>query len=237
MMSPADPWFYPAISAVAIAVFALIFWAAWRIVRDAGRAGVAVIRASGEVATQVAEGLARVMRDTFNLQPRVTIAGETRIDGPQVARELVVVKQSLERGHEWSSQRLWSTKKIAMSARFTVSVGFDLTQPIVIEVGGDGRTARVTLPEPRILAVQIDALNPAREEGGWWNRITPEDRSVVQQEMQRLVEQDASEGGLLDQADAELRRVLEAEMQRHGGKIEFQVLPQITAASSAPTSS
>ena len=77
MMSPADPWFYPAIAAVAIAVFALSFWAAWRIVRDAGRAGVAVIRVSGEVATQVAEGLARVMRDTFNLQPRVTIAGET----------------------------------------------------------------------------------------------------------------------------------------------------------------
>lgn len=236
MISPAAPWFYPALGLVALVVAGLGLWAIWRIVHDAGRAGVAVVKASGEAATRVAEGLARVMRDTFNLQPRVTIAGETKIEGPQVARELVVVKQSLERSHEWSSQRLWSTKRLAMSARFTVSVGFDLAQPIDIEVGREGRTARVTVPQPKILAVQIDALNPAREEDGWWNRITPADRALVQQEMQRLVEQDAREGGLLAQAEAELRRVLTGEMQRHGGEIEFQFLPELPAASPIPTS-
>ncbi len=233
MISPADPWFYPAVAAVAVAVVGLGLWAVWRIVHDAGRAGVAVVKASGDAATQVAEGLARVMRDTFNLQPRVTVAGKTKIEGPQVARELVVVKQTLERSHEWSSQRFWSTKKLAMSARFTVSVGFDLNQPIDIDVERDGRAAHVSLPPPKILAVQMDALNPAREEGGWWNRITPADRALVQQEMQQLVELDARESGLLAQAETELRRVLSSEMQRHGGKIDFQVLPQLPAANTS----
>lgn len=37
-----------------------------------------------------------------------------------------------------------------------------------------------------------------------------------------MVELDARESGLLEMADAELRRVLSAEMQRQGGEIEFQ---------------
>ncbi|MBN8247562.1 MAG: DUF4230 domain-containing protein [Verrucomicrobia bacterium] len=222
MPSPNDPWFFPAMVAVVVVVLGLVFWAVWRIVREAGQAGVAVVRASGDAATQVAEGLARVLRDTFNLQPRVTVAGETRIEAPRSTRELVLVKQSLERRHAWANQRLWSTKRMDVSAQFTVSVGFDLSQPLDIEVDRTGRRARVTLPRPRILSVHLDTIHPARENDGWWNRITPQDRAMVHQELQQMVEQDARESGLLEMADAELRRVLSAEMQRQGGEIEFQ---------------
>ena len=234
MTSPSDPWFLPAVTAAAVVVAGLGLWALWRIIRDAGRAGVAVATASGEAATRVAEGLARVLRDSFNLHPRITIAGKTSIEGPRVARELVLVKQSMERCHEWSSQRLWSTKRMTLSARFTVSVGFDLTRPIDIDVGSDGHRARVTLPQPKILAVQIDAMNPALESDGWWNRITPGDRALVQQEMQQRVEQDARDGGLLALADTEFRRVLAGEMQRQGGEIEFRVLPDALASEVTP---
>lgn len=228
-LSPADPWFYPAVGLAAAAVVSLGLWAIARIVRDAGRAGVAVVHATGDAATKVAEGLARVLRDTFNLQPRVTIAGQTKIEGPQTARELVLLKQTLERSHEWSNQRLWSTKRLLMSARFTVSVGYDLTHPIAIDVARDGSKAKVSLPPARILAVQLDALNPAEEESGWWNRITPTDRAAVQQEMQRLVETDARESGLLAQAEEEFRRVLATEMGKLGGNLEFTPLPRLPA--------
>lgn len=230
MISPADPWFYPAVIAAVVGVAGLALWAVVRILRETGRAGVAVVRASGEAATRVAEGLSRVLRETFNLQPRVTIAGESAIEGPQIARELVLVKQTLERSHAWTSQRLWSTKRIAMNARFTVSVGYDLTRPIDIDVGRDGRRARVSLPSASILSVQMDSMSPSREEEGWWNRITPADRALVHQEMQGLVEQDARDSGLLALADEELKRVLSSEMQRQGGELEFQVLPKLPPA-------
>lgn len=222
MPAPSDPWFFPAIAATVTLVLGLIFWAVWRIVNEAGRAGVAVVRASGDAATQVAEGLAKVLRDTFNLQPRVTVAGETRIEAPRSTRELVLVKQSLERRHAWTNQRLWSTKRMDVSAQFTVSVGFDLSQPLDIEVDRNGRRARVTVPRPRILSVHLDTIHPARENDGLWNRITPQDRALVHQELQRMVEQDARESGLLEMADAELRSVLSKEMRRQGGEIEFR---------------
>lgn len=233
LLSPADPWFYPAAGLAALVVAGLGVWAIGRIVRDAGRAGVAVVHATGDAATRVAEGLARVLRDSFNLQPRVTIAGQTKIEGPQTARELVLLKQTLERSHEWSNQRFWSTKRLAMSARFTVSVGYDLTQPIAIDVARDGSSAKVSLPAARILAVQLDSLSPAEEESGWWNRVTPADRASVQQEMQRLVEADARESGLLAQADAEFRRVLAAEMGQLGGTLEFAPPPQLPPSTSS----
>lgn len=225
MGSFSDSWFLPTVAAVVALGLGLGFWAVWRLIREAGRAGVAVVRASGDAATQVAEGLARVLRDTFNLQPRVTVAGETRIEAPRSTRELVLVKQSLERCHEWTHHRLWSTKHLEVSARFTVSVGFDLTQPLDIEVDRTGRRARVTLPHPRILSVHLDTIHPARENDGWWNRITPEDRAAAHRELQRMVERDAEQSGLLEMAEAELRRVLSAEMQRQGGEIEFHTPP------------
>lgn len=232
MVSTSDSWFLPALAAAAALTLGLGLWAVWRILREARQTGVAIIRASGDTATQVAEGLARVLRDTFNLQPRVTVAGKTWIEAPRSTRELVLVKQSLERRHAWIHQRFWSTKQVDVSARFTVSVGFDLTQPLDIDVDGAGRRARVTLPQPRVLSVHLDTIHPARESDGWWNRITPEDRAAAQQELQRLVEQDARQSGLLEMADAELRRVLSAEMQRQGGEIEFHTpaLPPTDAA-------
>ncbi|MCW5556494.1 MAG: DUF4230 domain-containing protein [Verrucomicrobiae bacterium] len=227
MVSPSDPWFLPALVVAALLVLGLGFWAVWRIIHEAGRAGVAVVKASGDAATQVAEGLARVLRDTFNLQPRVRVGGETRIEPPQSTRELVLVKQSLERCHDWTHQRLWSTKRMEVSARFTVSVGFDLSQPLDIEVDRTGRRARVTLPHPRILSVHLDTIHPARENGGLWNRITPEDRAAAHQELQRVVEEDARQSGLLEMAEAELRRVLSEEMWRQGGEIEFHAPPAL----------
>ena len=223
----------PAMLTVLLAAVGLGLWAVWRIVNEAGRAGAAVAKASGDAAGAVAEGLARVLRDSFNLQPHVTVAGETRIEAPRSARELVLIKQTMERRHRWTHQRLWSTKRLDVGALFTVSVGFDLGQAIDIEVNRGGRQARATLPRPRILSVHLDTLHPARELDGWWNRITPEDRAQVHAHLQRLVEDDARAAGLLEMAEQELRNVLSAEMHRQGGQIEFRSIAD--PASGSPT--
>lgn len=225
-------WFWPSLALGGLGLAALAVWAVLRLVREVGRAGTAMTHAAGDSAVRVAESLALAFRSHLNLDPRVRVDGVTLEEGQVPARELVMAKQVLTRTHQWTHTRLWSTKKVALTATFRISAGFDFTQPIEIRVERDGEVADVEWPAPRILSVQIEALQPADEEAGWWNRITPEDRAAVQTEMQQFVERDAAESGLLARAEAELRQLLQEQTRPAGShlRVHFAERPALPAA-------
>lgn len=54
-------------------------------------------------------------------------------------------------------------------------VGFDLNEKFTITV--DGNTARVALPEPKLLSIESEADITYRDEDGLWNWVSPEDRT------------------------------------------------------------
>jgi hypothetical protein len=146
-----------------------------------------------------------------------------------------MVRQVLTRTHGWSNTQLWSTKKVTLTATFSVRAGFDLSRPIEIDLSRDGARAEVRWPAPRVLSVQIEHLAPATEEAGWWNRITPADRAAVQLEMQRLVERDAAESGLLARAEAELRQLLYEQTRPAGSGLHLHFEPPTPAPQPSPT--
>lgn len=231
-LPPDGAFFWPSLVLGLLAAGGLAAWFILRALREAGRAGTELMNGAGDVAIRVADGLAARLRSAWDVDPRVRIAGVTHSLGTVAARELVTVRQTLTRTHAWTNTRFWSTKRLSLTATFTVRAGFDLSRPIEIEVGADGAATEVRWPAPRILSVHIEHLEPAREETGWWNRITAEDRAAVQQEMQRFVERDAAEGGLLARAEAELRQWLQEQARPTGTslRLDFEPLPSLPGA-------
>lgn len=219
--------FWPWLVAGGVALAALGTWAVLRLLREMGRTSTALVHAAGDSAVRVAEQLAAAFRASLDLDPRIRIDGVTLAEGVVPARELVMVKQVLTRTHDWSNTRLWSTKRVSLTATFTVRAGFELSRPVEIDVGAGGDSARVRWPAPRLLSIQLEDLQPATEEAGWWNRITPEDRAAVQLEMQHHVEQDAVDSGLLARAEVELRQFLHEQTRPTGSRIQLEFEPPV----------
>lgn len=212
-------WVVPVLVAGALGMATLVVWAVRRILRDMRDAGVALVRATGESGERLAERLAAIVRDRFHVEPTIRINGRVVSEGTFAARELVTRKQVLTCRREKSHQWLGSTKQITMEATFTVKAGFDLGRPIRIEVGPDGQRAEVEWPEARILSVEAEGFVPAEESSGWWNRITPEDRAELQAELKRAAAAEARAGGLLREAETELRQLLSNQLGEDGARL------------------
>ena len=203
--SPLPPWFWYGVAIIGLATMAAIGWAIWRMVQDTQRGLVRTGQAAAEFAGQIRSAL----QETFGLAPRINIDGRTHVEGSVPTLELVVLRRTVTRTVQWTSTRLGSTKRISATATFTIRAGLDLQTPVEVDVDSNSRAATAHFPTPKVLAVQVDAVQPASEESGWWNRIRPEDRTQVQAELQESAVRDVLQAGLLEEAEVEIRSLLQ----------------------------
>lgn len=203
--SPLPPWFWYGVATIGLATAAAIGWALWRMVRDTQRA---IVR-TGQAASDFAGQIRSALQETFGLTPQIRIDGQTHLEGSVPTLELVVLRRTVTRTVQWTSTRLGSTKRITATATFTIRAGLDLQTPVQVDVDSASRAATAHFPAPKVLAVQVDAVQPSAEESGWWNRIQPEDRIRVQAELQDSALRDVLEAGLLEEAQVEIRSLLQ----------------------------
>ena len=201
--SPLPPWFWYGVAIIGLATMGAIGWAIWRMVRDTQRALVRTGQAAADFAGQIRSAL----QESFGVTPRID--GRPHPEGSVPTLELVVLRRTVTRTVQWTSTRLGSTKRISATATFTIRAGLDLQTPIQVDVDSASKAATAHFPAPKVLAVQVDAVQPAAEESGWWNRIRPEDRIQVQAELQESALRDVLQAGLLEEAQVEIRSLLQ----------------------------
>lgn len=203
--SPLPPWFWYGVALIGLATTAALGWAIWRMVRDTQRALVRTGQAAADFAGQIRSAL----QENFGVTPQIRIDGQTHLEGSVPTLELVVLRRTVTRTVQWTSTRLGSTKRITATATFTIRAGLDLQTPVQVDVDSATRAATAHFPVPKVLAVQVDAVQPATEESGWWNRIRPDDRIQVQAELQESAIRDVLQAGLLEEAQVEIRSLLQ----------------------------
>ena len=203
--SPLPPWFWYGVALIGLATMGAIGWAIWRMVRDTQ---LALVR-TGQAAADFAGQIRSALQETFGVTPRIQIDGRTHLEGSVPTLELVVLRRTVTRTVQWTSTRLGSRKRISATATFTVRAGLDLQTPVQVDVDSASRAATAHFPAPKVLAVQVDAVQPGSEESGWWNRIRPEDRIQVQAELQESALRDVLQAGLLEEAQVEIRALLQ----------------------------
>jgi hypothetical protein len=155
---------------------------------------------ASRTATGVREGVAEVFVDLLHVRPEIR-EGTRVIWGQTSARsEVIVAAKKIEVGYDWEHRWLGSRKVIRLTQSFELKAGFDLAKPFWVEVGPKEGEATAHLPAPEILAVTPVGKVSYRDEDGWWNKVTNEDRSAAYQRMAVEARKQGEKGSLLEEA-------------------------------------
>jgi hypothetical protein len=130
------------------------------------------------VAEQSYEGARKIgqdFRELFQATPQITVNNRIIVERESDILEVAVYSQQFHHRYQWTNTWLGSTKKIEVSGMFESKAGFDINESFTIDIQ-DGR-AVVTLPEPRILSVALLGDLEFRDESGFVNWVTAEDRT------------------------------------------------------------
>ena len=155
---------------------------------------------ASRTATGVREGVAEVFVDLLHVRPEIR-EGTKVVWGQTSARsEVIVAAKKIEVGYDWEHRWLGSRKVIRLTQSFELKAGFDLAKPFWVEVGPKEGEATAHLPAPEILAVTPVGKVSYRDEDGWWNKVTNEDRSAAYQSMAVEARKQGEKGSLLEEA-------------------------------------
>jgi len=155
---------------------------------------------ASRTATGVREGVAEVFVDLLHVRPEIR-EGTRVIWGQTSARsEVIVAAKKIEVGYDWEHRWLGSRKVIRLTQSFELKAGFDLAKPFWVEVGPKEGEATAHLPAPEILAVTPVGKVSYRDEDGWWNKVTNEDRSAAYQSIAVEARKQGEKGSLLEEA-------------------------------------
>ena len=150
--------------------------------------------------TGVREGVAEVFVDLLHVRPEIR-EGTRVIWGQTAARtEVIVATKKIEVGYDWEHRWLGSRKVIRLTQSFELKAGFDLAKPFWIEMGPAQGEATAHLPKPEILATSPVGDVSYRDEDGWWNKVTDEDRSKALTALAGEARKQGEKGSLLEEA-------------------------------------
>ncbi len=150
--------------------------------------------------TGVREGVAEVFVDLLHVRPEVR-EGTKVVWGQTSARtEVIVAAKKIEVGYDWEHRWLGSRKVIRLTQTYEVKAGFDLGKSFWVELGPGRGQATAHLPAPEILAVTPMGEVSYRDEDGWWNKVTDEDRSKALAALAGEAKRQGERGPLLEEA-------------------------------------
>lgn len=155
---------------------------------------------ASRTASGVREGVAEVFVDLLHVRPEVR-EGTKVVWGQTSARsEVIVAAKKIEVGYDWEHRWLGSRKVIRLTQTYEVKAGFDLRKSFWVEMGPGQGEATAHLPAPEILATSPVGDVSYRDEDGWWNKVTDEDRSKALTAMAGEARRQGEKGLLLEEA-------------------------------------
>ncbi len=176
-----------------------------------------LVRAPAEIAGNVAEEF----REFFNFTPRVTIDQTVVIEQSTPIMEVSTLSRNLFVEDRWEDQWMGSTKAVEIRGSFTVKAGFDLREPFTINITRYGLAIQASLPEPKILSLEMITYKIIKDENGWWNRITDQDREEAFYRLRTAALKAVQDSRILEEAKATAEERIREIVQRNGSTVEF----------------
>lgn len=176
---------------------------AGKIVDEANRAYDLCHRIAGDIDSVV------------NLRPKITCSGTTVVEASSSIAELSTVEKPFEHTYYYEVTWLGSTKRITLRAQFIAKAGYDLKQPIMIDVSGDEQSIRVIMPRPQINSVEQTSVDILQDEDGWWNKISADDREQALNSLLAEAKKSLDETTLLADAEFSLQTQLDQVIRKN----------------------
>ena len=156
---------------------------------------------ASRTATGVREGIAEVFVDLLHVRPEVREGTQVVWGQTSALLEIVVAEKKIEVGYDWEHVWLGSRKVIHLTQSYLVKAGFDLQKSFVVEIGPGAGEVTARLPPAQILAVSPVGVVSYRDEEGWWNKLTEQDREGALRKLSDEARRVASSSGLVRDAE------------------------------------
>lgn len=163
------------------------------------------IKAPTDSAIRIAQTVGAEFRKTFGLEPKTAVSEQIILAQTKSVAELATAQRALVVKYDWRQTWFGSTKTIQIEGAFVAKAGFDLrvAPKIVVSGTSNGAASRVIveMPEPTLLSLERVSFHILKDEDGWWNRISDEDREAAENALALAARKQALGAGML--ADAE----------------------------------
>ncbi|HEY5792423.1 MAG TPA: DUF4230 domain-containing protein [Chthoniobacterales bacterium] len=164
------------------------------------------VRAPSAAAREVARQLRAEFASAFQFQPEIRVESRTVLGPSSQILELATARREIwqreRREHEWFG----SVKVFEVEGRFAARAGYDLQQPLTLDIREAPRQIRVTLPPAKLLGLELAEIKIRADADGWWNKLTGQDREQALAGLQLAARRKIQEAGLLKEARENLEK-------------------------------
>jgi hypothetical protein len=164
-----------------------------------------------------------------NVTGRTSISQEIVIEQIRAVAQLVSSEMTVRDVVTFENTRYGSTKRALIVVTGRILAGIDLDQGTEVRIDSAARRIVITIPEARVLAIDIVSLRTYDEQRGLWNPFQPEDRDAIYQDVRRQLHRTAADLGVVKRANTSAARMLETMFSVDGYTAEVRF-----AAPSAP---
>ncbi len=160
--------------------------------------------------TRVVEHLARLTQ----FQPRLVIGEKTVIESSQRIAEMAVAKKSYAQTYRWEHSFVGSTKRMEIKGDFVAKAGYALKSPMELRFPADGARVTMVLPAATILSNEMTRYEILKDEDGYWNKLSTEDRERAVNALKQSADRVVRESGILKEADDSMMEHLRNAMRK-----------------------
>lgn len=164
-------------------------------------------------------------RDTLQLQPKVVVGERTIMERSSAQVELVTISQVMEHTHTFEHSWAGSIKRLEVKGVFMAKAGFTVDESFAILVSEDEDQVSIQHKPPRLISCELRQVTVVKDENGYWNKLTPEDRQNAQNALIQGARKATEDSGLLFKATENLTKRLAPLQARHGVKLQDAPLP------------
>jgi len=158
-------------------------------------------RMASRTADGVRQGISEVFVDFLHVRPEIREGTKVVWGQTSAKNQIVVAEKRIEVEYDWEHVWLGSHKVIRLRQAYRVKAGFDLEKPFWVELGPGVGQATACLPFPEILAVSQEGAPTYRDEDGWWNKVTDQDRAGALAKLAEEAQRKAVQSGILREAE------------------------------------
>lgn len=159
-----------------------------------------------QLADKIAVNVRAILDDAFKavLTPTVRIDQRVIIQQNTPTLELATASRNVAAEYTYDNTWAGSRKIIVLQGTFVAKAGFDLSKKTSLAVDVDSKTMRMVaeLPEPKLLSLEQTDYKVVRDEGGWWNPLSPKERENAFKGLQEVARQEVEKSGILADAKA-----------------------------------
>jgi hypothetical protein len=149
-----------------------------------------------------------------------TISHSLVVDKVEKVAKLISTETTLRDVVIYENTWYGSTKRSLVVVTGKLLAGIDLKDGHEVHIDHENRNIKITLPEAKILAIEVTELKTYDEQQGLWNPFRPDDRDSIFQLARSQFERTGQEMGISETAKKSAKELLESMFTIDGYSVE-----------------